>query len=160
MYLIPKIVPYKNDELLYSWQQRLAEANGFDTLCEFGRFYIYPNVKSAKELYTRRVFYDGREDFEIFYNALATDIPMWKLYRQVTCYPVLAPLLAQAQQIQILNCAFRRALEQQNGMTSTINSLTPELGFCPKCREENLDGVLYYRTSTQKIRTFGKKQWN
>ena len=57
---IPVVYPYERDELLYSWQRRLATANGFDSIEEFAQVFIYPYTESRKRLLERKVYPDGR----------------------------------------------------------------------------------------------------
>lgn len=91
------------DELLYSYIIRLADANGF-SLNEFANNYIYPDhVEKARNphLLTGNMIYMPK-------MAETLDQDPLDFYLKTTTYPVIAPLLTPGRQVKFINMAFRK----------------------------------------------------
>lgn len=135
MNIIPILIPLEKDELLYSWQRRLAKANGFDTLYDFARVYIYPNCRNEKERCDRRVEIDGREDFFPFAQALGLESTndMIQLYLDTTLFNAVSPFMTDIQQIRWV----RTALPKNENVIrrNQVVPLFDTIKVCPKYME-------------------------
>lgn len=120
------------DELLYSYIVRLADANGF-SLNEFAIDYIYPDhVEKARNphLLTGNMIYMPK-----IADILEQD-PL-DLYLKATTYPFIAPLLTPGRQIKFINMAFRKNIWKYPHMIERA----PYVGsfrYCPLCMEEDI----------------------
>ena len=134
---IPVVYPYERDELLYSWQRRLATANGFDSIEEFAQVFIYPYTESRKRLLERKVYPDGREDFLYFAKCLGISQlqEQAQLYVDTTLFPVAAPFMSRLQQLQLA----KTAKKNEKSMSRRVRSkrVFNDLFYCPICRAED-----------------------
>ena len=89
MQQLPNILPLLPDELLYSWQSRLASANGYSNVDAFAQDYIYPEVKAFRSRSERHIGIDGREPFFTFALAL---YPKMKLPRYTSAQQYITRL--------------------------------------------------------------------
>lgn len=107
MQQLPNILPLLPDELLYSWQSRLASANGYSNVDAFAQDYIYPEVKAFRSRSERHLGIDGREPFFTFARSLGiiSENEIAELYLRTTIYNAIAPFLSVPQQLQLTQTA-------------------------------------------------------
>ena len=120
------------DELLYSYIVRLADANGF-SLNEFAINYIYPDhVEKARNphLLTGNMIYMPK------IAALLEKDPLG-LYLETTIYPGIAPLLTPGRQIKFINMAFRKNIWKYPHMLERA-SYMGSFRYCPVCMENDI----------------------
>lgn len=120
------------DELLYSYIIRLADANVF-SLREFANIYIFPNdVEKARNphLLTGNMIYIPK-----IADLLEQD-PL-DLYLKTTTYPAIAPLLTPGRQVKFINMAFRKNIWKYPHMLERA-SYAGSFRYCPICLEEDI----------------------
>ena len=102
MYKIPNVIPYKSDELQYSWIIRLSNANGIDDVRRFASTYLWPN-----EFQERLPRSDFREQFELFWRALPHDvISERELFLGITTFAGHAPFMTKEHRQRYISQAF------------------------------------------------------
>ena len=120
------------DELLYSYVVRVADANGF-SVNEFALDYIYPdNIKKAQNphLLVGNMMYMPK-----IASVLEQD-PL-DLYLKTTTYPGIAPLLTYGRQVKYINMAFRKTIWKYPHMIERA-SYPGSFRYCPLCMGEDI----------------------
>ena len=120
------------DELLYSYITRLADANGF-SVNDFALNYIYPdNVEKAQN----PKFLIGNLIYVPKIASIVEQDPL-DLYLKTTTYPGIAPLLTPGRQVRFINMAFRKNIWKYPHMHEKAPGSSP-FRFCPLCMEEDI----------------------
>lgn len=148
MPIIPRRLNPEEDEILYSYLQRTAQANGIRNFAHFIADYLRPN----DDLSTHKaaVMYDANTVYYGILRHLPDYVDPVDFYLKHSIYPCIAPLRTDAQQTHIVNQAFGRQ-EQFPGLITKITSMVPELRICPECMREDIEknGFWYYHKAHQ-----------
>ena len=134
--MLPVLCPPIEDELLYSWAQRLAITNGFEDYAHFVQQFGWTLPKEAVPAGNEKQI-SQREFFFQFYENLGITNSAIEIFLNMTCYGGLVPFLSKAQQTHHVNTAFRTRI-----LGDAANSLIAPLRFCPECWDEL---PVYYR---------------
>lgn len=126
------IEPY-DDELLYSWLHRLAEANAFnDSFSMFKHTFILPGAGSRTDVRYDDLYFLGN----VFSAAHLKAEEIYNLLDQHSMYGAMTPFYtegAQAWQLLLRFYAYRKyPMILQSGI-GTIS----ELHYCPECQKED-----------------------
>ena len=143
---IPILVPPIEDELLFSYLIRLGAANGFLSLSQFANAYLWPNT-SAERRNRILVSYDANKEFSGFLRAGFPSADPVRFYLDHSIYSAVSPFLTRWIQTKIVNNAFRPE-GQVSKLNETVNSMNPQLQWCPECEKEDRKQYgtrIYYR---------------
>lgn len=137
MQQLPNILPLLPDELLYSWQSRLALANGYSNVDTFARDYIYPEANAFRSRSERHLGIDGREPFFTFAKSLGiiSENEIAALYLRTTIYNAIAPFLSVPQQLQLTQTA--KPTEPNSQLRKAVRPLFSQMHICPLCQQED-----------------------
>lgn len=144
MTALPVIIERSDDETLYSWIYRLAQANGFTLLRSFVNAYISPNATESEK--SRKVLkYDLLEEYESIYKILSIKEDKQKLFLSTSLFPYYSIFMTADQQAAIIDEAFFNN-SNDNYASVTHTKMTSSLQLCPDCMKEdkNKYGHFYY----------------
>ncbi|MBP3851667.1 MAG: TniQ family protein [Erysipelotrichaceae bacterium] len=134
--------PIYEDELLYSWQKRLADLNGYEgRMNNFVFDYLYPDARQTYPGTGKRIiahlFKDGQDAFIPFAKTvLGKDFTLElaaSIYQKTTLFPALAPFFTKTQQILFTH----NALARPQDIGRRINGSFKNVLHCPKCDAES-----------------------
>lgn len=135
MYRIPRVVQYREDELLVSWVIRLAKANCFDDYRRFIYAYFYPNRPKYSFAGLKM---DFRDILYHFWRALpAGSIDAAELLLNLTVFPGIAPFLSKEQRQRYLCQCFHTDSGKED-LFPTPHGFNHSLTVCPDCMEKEL----------------------
>lgn len=122
-------MPYE-DELLYSWIMRLAQANGlsFDS---FFRLYVDTNTTS-KGL---SIPIDIKRGFMNFYSCLSCQTSAKDLYLQTSTILFESVAYHKHNQIRLVNNVFR----EESQLNLNKNYFISDIKMCPECIKEDIE---------------------
>lgn len=118
--LLPKIVPYCEDELLLSWANRLAKANGM-SLRAFRDNYFGESRTFAS--------FDLDIMFLNFIKLLGIDVDPAKVFMDTTMFPFEAVCMPEGKQTGFLMRVFHPALARD----IYFKTFERKFRFCPEC---------------------------
>lgn len=144
MATLGNIVPPEDDELLFSYINRLLRVNGYETTGD-----VYTTLFNHQTPFRsyHQIRYDTFDDLHGIFEQLSAVDPV-EFFLNTTIYPFLAPLLTPNQQTQIINVAFREKASFP-GLVTSPNTFIKHLQICPICRAEMLKtkGFFWYQRS-------------
>lgn len=127
--MIPIILKLEEDEILYSYFQRLATAN-FLEFNEFMLTYVYPR-KKILNINIR----DYRIQMPYVLNELGIDD--WSdFYLKTSLYPIISIALSNSVQRNTLRIAFGKYYDPRTEIGKGANGTQLELRECPECNKE------------------------
>lgn len=144
---IPIIIPLEEDEILYSYIMRLAEANAFQDIRGLLAAYAWTN-EDVLDKRAKRIKRDSFNYLGQFYEALNPPLSVDELFLKTTLYTGISPFINRAQQTNIVNLVFRR-----NARDILVNTYDwiKNLKCCPMCMEEEKQkkGYFYFHREHQ-----------
>jgi len=145
---IPVIINPIEDEILYSYLQRLSKANTFFSFAEFIGAYLRPDseMKFAKN----HMLYDANTVAGRLIRYLPESVDPVEFYLDHSVYSAITPLRTRQQQTHIINLAEGRQ-NQYPRIVTKLTSMMPELHVCPECMKEDVEkhGFWYYHRAHQ-----------
>ena len=143
---IPILIPYHEDEMLYSWLYRLSSLNRYKNMIEFIKTYIYSEQKSV-------VRYEPKNIGGLI-DIIDPDInkkTFLDIYLDTSLYSFYSILFSRLQQTYYIHSVLRpynkNSLIGVDGSKLLLNGLK----FCPMCKKEEIKqtGGFYYHRSHQ-----------
>lgn len=138
---IPIIVAPYQDEFLYSWVMRLANANKLSVPLFFETYF-------GKECFSKFVLpIDIRKGFSSFYNFLNCTIPVSELYLSLSTLQFELLSYPPKMQTKFINPIFRK----ENNIYTIKEYLMTDFRMCKECMKEDkeLFGETYIHRSHQ-----------
>ncbi len=132
---LPISIPLEDDELLFSWVNRLYKANLFDSKKEFEKAF-----NKGQSIYR-----DGFGLCRDLILASAYENQLRDVFLKSTLYPFFAPFYNKQKQEKVLSVA--RCGVTKDSPLSYLGCEVGTLKYCPKCVEE--DSKLYLHRAHQ-----------
>ena len=134
--MIPKVKKWQEDELLYSWLHRLAEANGL-SMAVFMEGYL----GIADGNYTMgQLTLDVRKEYVSFAKNIRTTKTLSELYWESSIYGFESMWMTKEQQARYVNNVFRK----RDAFNSPVNTLIQKAHLCKECYEEDMKRKMPY----------------
>lgn len=147
--LIPFTLPRQPDELLYSYIQRLAIANGVPHEMFDAAYAISPSALPAGSKHRPRR--DSAEDFSKLYVSTRQPGSLLRFYLNSTIFPGYVPLVSRPVLASyVARLSYRPGLD---GLVSIRNALLSRVRICPECVREETEtsGSCYLHRSHQMV---------
>ena len=148
-YWIPITQSLQPDELLYSYVQRLAMANGLPYGMFEKAFALEPMaIPAEKQGRPRR---DSSNDYSRFYHGTGQTCSLLQFYSATTVLPGYVPLLSRPVfSSYVARWNFRNELAN---LIPESKALFSHVRICPECKQEELrtKGVWYIHRSHQMV---------
>lgn len=126
------IEPY-DDELLYSWIHRMAEANAFDSCFSmFKRMFIAPKATSRNDIRYDDLCFLGN----IFSASHLKADEIYNLLDQHSMYGAIAPFYSEGAQAWQLMLRFYAYGKYSTILQTGVGTIS-ELHYCPECQKED-----------------------
>lgn len=126
------IKPYE-DELLFSWIERLAKANGMSVFSFLNAY----GERNSLSVY--KWTYDMKSLFYPIYNHIKYPVDIKDLFLQHSTFNLDAITMTQSQQTRYINAVFR----PHDVLNRPINSSIMEIKYCPECAREEVEPYLH-----------------
>ena len=147
--IIPFTIPLQSDELLYSYIQRLAIANGVPHPL-FERAYAITSAAIPPVL-RHRPRRDSADDFSNLYDLTNQPGSLLQFYMSSTLFPGYVPLLSKPVLAgYVARWTIRNEL---TGIIPLHNALITRVRICPECVREDIhaNGYCYLHRSHQMV---------
>jgi len=139
---LPTVLKLKDDELLYSYLLRTAQANGFDDLKFFMTTYVWPDLEDSRQR-QNPVSYDVNDALYTFMTSAGLAGSPADVYQKTSLFHACAPFMNRAAAGHHVGALDRR--NRFRAIDTPPDAFVRELKVCPECRKEEGSGWYYHR---------------